>query len=290
MSAGEGLDLPQVTSTANPRVKRAAALRRRRDRDTQDRYLVEGPRYVADLLDSGHLEEIYAVDAAARELQEGASRAGVELTVVTDEVLRRLADSATPQGVVAVARQRHHTLSDVTGRGFLVVLAEVSDPGNVGAIVRTSVAAGASGLVLTTGSADPWNPKAVRAAAGAVARLPVVVGPSPAEVVDACRSAGQRTVGLDADAGVTIGEPGLLSPPVAVIFGSEAHGLPPDLLATLDTTAAIPRYGPVESLNLAAAVAVTVYAAAAAARTEGAPVGMRAGDRRPPAPEAGGTR
>lgn len=270
MSAGDGLDLPRVSSTANPRVKRAAALHRRRDRDEQGRYLVEGPRYVADLLDAGVLEEIYAVDAAARELREGAARAGVELTVVTEEVLRRLADSVTPQGVVAVARRRRHGLADVIGRGFLVVLVEVSDPGNVGAIVRTSVAAGAAGLVLTAGSADPWNPKAVRAAAGVVARLPVVLGRSPVEVVDACRSAGQRTVGLDASGGVTIDEPGLLAPPVALVFGSEAHGLSAELLATLDATAAIPRHGPVESLNLAAAVAVAAYAAASAARTEGA--------------------
>lgn len=269
MSARGEVDLPRVTSTSNARVKRAAALQRRRERDAQGRYLVEGPRYVADLLDSGDLEEIFALEDVARELLE-ASPSGVDITVVTDEVLGRLADSVTPQGVVAVARQRRASLSEVVGHGFLIVVVEASDPGNVGAIVRTALAAGAAGLVLTAGSADPWNPKAVRASAGAVARLPVVVGPDPSAVLGACRSAAQRSVGLDASSGTTVDEPGLLSPPVALVFGSEAHGLAPDVLESLDLVAAIPRYGPVESLNLAAAVAVTAYAAAAAARAEGA--------------------
>lgn len=266
MNAPREVDLPRVTSTANARVKRAAALRRRRDRDAQGRYLVEGPRYVADLLDGGELEEIYALEAAAGELMEAASRSGVELIVVTDAVLARLADSVTPQGVVAVARQRRSSLAEVVGHGFLIVLVGASDPGNVGTIARTAVAAGAAGLVLTSGSADPWNPKAVRASAGAVARLAVVVGPPADEVLDACRSAGQRSVGLDAGSAATIDAPGLLSPPVALVFGSEAHGLGPGVLASLDATAAIPRYGPVESLNLAAAVAVTAFAAASAAQ------------------------
>lgn len=267
MSSRPDLDLPRVTSTANARVKQAASLARRRDRDAQGRYLVEGPRYVADLLGSGDLEEIYALEGTEGEkLLRGASRAGVEVAIVTDAVLRRLTDSVTPQGVVAVARQHRATLDQVVGARFLIVLVGASDPGNVGAIVRTAVASGAAGLVLTEGSADPWNPKAVRASAGSVARLPVVIGPSVTEVIETCRAKGQRTVGLDAGGSTLIDEPQLLAPPVALVFGSEAHGLDPDVLDGLDVVAAIPRYGPVESLNLAAAVAVTAYAAAAAAR------------------------
>lgn len=267
MSSRPDVDLPRVTSTANARVKQAASLARRRDRDAQGRYLVEGPRYVADLLGSGDLEEVYALEGTEGEaLLRAASRDGVEVAIVTDAVLRRLTDSVTPQGVVAVARQRRATLDQVVGAGFLIVLVGASDPGNVGAVVRTAVASGAAGLVLTEGSADPWNPKAVRASAGSVARLSVVIGPSVTEVIETCRVKGQRTIGLDAGGMTLIDEPELLAPPVALVFGSEAHGLHPDVLDGLDAVAAIPRYGPVESLNLAAAVAVTAYAAAAAAR------------------------
>lgn len=260
---------PDVHSTANRRVKDAAGLHRRKERDRQRRYLVEGPRSVADLLPTGALVEVFATTDAADELATPAERAGVELTTVSEEVLDKLADSVTPQGAVAVAEQRHVPLDAAVGTGVLVVLCGVSDPGNAGAIVRTATAAGAAGVVFTTGSVDPWNPKAVRASAGAVARIPLVVDVTADEVLDACHGRGQRTVALDTTGRRHIDEAGLLDPPVALLFGNEAHGLAAEVLDRVGATAQVPRYGPVESLNLAAAVAVTVYAAARSARRSG---------------------
>lgn len=181
-----------ITSTANPRVKAIAALARRKHRDAEGRYLVEGTRAVADLLDTGDVEEVLAVPDLDRALCERVEAAGVTLTTVTEAVLAKVADAATPQGVVAVVRQRRAALGDVVGRGFLVVLHEVADPGNAGTAIRTATAAGAAGVVLTAGSVDPWNPKAVRASAGTVARQAVVVGVGVAEVTAACRAAEQR--------------------------------------------------------------------------------------------------
>lgn len=260
------MTLPDIHSTANRRVKDAAGLHRRKERDRQQRFLVEGPRSVEDLLPTGVLVEVFATMDVADGLRSPAERAGVELTTVSQEVLDKLADSVTPQGVVAVAEQRHVTLDTVVGEDMLVVLCAVSDPGNAGAIVRTATAAGAAGIVFTAGSVDPWNPKAVRASAGAVARIPLAVDVAPDEVLDACDGRGQRTVALDATGSHDIDEVGLLDPPVALLFGNEAHGLPDQVLDRVGTTARVPRYGPVESLNLAAAVAVTVYAAARSAR------------------------
>lgn len=256
------MSAPDVRSTANRRIKDAAGLHRRKERDRQQRYLVEGPRFVADLLPTGALIEVFATVESAAELSADAASAGVGLTTVTDEVLQKLADSVTPQGVVAVARQRHVPLDAVVGSGMLVVLCGVSDPGNAGAIVRTATAAGADGVVFTTGSVDPWNPKAVRASAGAVARVPLVVDVDPLDVLRVCRQRDHRTVAMDAGAQRTIDEPGVLDPPVALVFGNEAHGLPADVRSRVDAACRVPRFGPVESLNLAAAVAVTVYAAA----------------------------
>jgi RNA methyltransferase, TrmH family len=253
-----------LTSVRNPRVVDAAGLLRRRNRDRSGRYLLEGPRYVADLIawDPALIDEVFVTPTAVAPLAAPAEAAGVRLTVVAEEVLARLADSATPQGVVAVVRQRRTPLQDVIGDGYLVVLVGVSDPGNAGAVVRTAVAAGSSGIVLTAGSVDPWNPKAVRASAGTIARLPLVVGVSVDEVIVACRDAGQRTVALDPAGPASIDDPAVIAPPVALLLGNEAHGLPPEVLRGVDAVAAVPRYGPVESLNLAAAAAVAVYAAA----------------------------
>lgn len=258
------MSAPDIHSTANRRIKDAAALHRRKERDRQQRYLIEGPRFVADLLASGVIVEVFATVEAAEQLRTAADPPGVELTTVSDEVLDKLADSVTPQGVVAVAEQRRVPIETVVGEGMLVVLCGVSDPGNAGAIVRTATAAGASAVVFTSGSVDPWNPKAVRASAGAVARMPLVVDVPVDAVLRACHERGQRTVALDAGADRDIDEPGLLTQPVALVFGNESHGLPREAAAKVDATVQVPRFGPVESLNLAAAVAVTVYAAARA--------------------------
>lgn len=254
-------------------MKAAAALHRRKERDRQDRYLLEGPRYVADVLSGApdDLVEIFASPAAAAPLSPQAAGAGVPLTVVDADVLERLAASATPQGVVAVVRRRASGLQRLVGRGHLVVLCGVADPGNAGTIVRTAAASGAAGVAFTTGSVDPWNPKAVRAAAGTLTRTQLAVDVAVDDVLAHCGSAGQRVVALDADARDPVWAPGVLAPPVALLFGNEAHGLPAGVLDDCDATAAVPRFAPVESLNLAAAAAITVYAAARASRSDDIP-------------------
>jgi TrmH family RNA methyltransferase len=249
---------PHLTSTQNDRVKAVAALQRKKAREEQDRYLVEGPNAVGEALVDGVVEDLYVTPDVADLYLE----VDVPVTVVAEHVMERLADSRTPQGVVAVARRVRASLADVVGRGFLVVLHEVSDPGNAGTIIRTADAAGAVGVVLTSGSVDPWNPKAVRATAGSLTHLPIVTDVTTEEVVAACREAGQRVVGLDAGGHVDIDDPDATAPPVALVFGAEAHGLPDAVLDRLDLVVAVPRYGRAESLNLAAAVAVTTFAVA----------------------------
>ncbi|MFN2555966.1 MAG: TrmH family RNA methyltransferase [Nitriliruptorales bacterium] len=265
-SGPELLDQPVVRSPRNPRVKAAASLASRRARDAEGRYLVEGPRFVSELLSTGDVEEVFALPHFAADLTDAVERAAARLTLVEAPVLRRLADSVSPQGVVAVARQRRGQLADVVGGGFLIVLCGAADPGNVGSAIRTATAAGASGVVLTSGSVDPWNPKAVRSSAGSVARLPLVVDVEVDQLLAACRSVGQRFLALDPSATGSIEVSGILQPPVALLFGNEAHGLPQSVVGTVEAVS-IPRYGPIESLNLGAAVAVAAYAAARAART-----------------------
>lgn len=247
-----------ITSVQNDRVKAVAGLHRRKQRDAEGRYLVEGPNAVGEALRDGVVEDLYVTP----ELADLYGDVDADVTVVAGHVLAKLADSRTPQGVVAVARKRPVGLEDVVGRGVLVVLHEVADPGNAGAIVRTADAAGAAGVVFTSGSVDPWNPKAVRASAGSLTHLPITVDVTTDEVVATCRRVGQRIVALDAGGATDVHDPAAMEPPVALVFGSEAHGLPDALLDAVDLVVAVPRYGRAESLNLAAAVAVTTYTAA----------------------------
>jgi RNA methyltransferase, TrmH family len=247
-----------ITSVRNDRVKAVAALHRKKERDATGLYLVEGPNAVGEALVDGAVEDVYVTD----DLADRYLDLEVGVTVVAEHVMEKLSDARSPQGVVAVARRRAAPLEDVLGHGFVVVLHEVADPGNAGAIIRTADAAGAAGVVLSTGSVDPWNPKAVRAAAGSLTHLDLVVDVDTEDVIDACRAVGQRIIGLDAGGHVDVDDPDATAPPVALVFGAEAHGLPDRILDRLDLVVAVPRYGRAESLNLAAAVAVTTFAVA----------------------------
>jgi RNA methyltransferase, TrmH family len=252
-----------ITSVRNDRVRAAAALARRKERRARGRHLVEGPNAVTEALAAGVVEEVFVTAEAASHLDRAGDR---RIRVVAEHVLERLADAATPQGIVAVARTPVVPLEQVVGEGLLVVLHEVADPGNAGTIVRTADAVGAAAVVATAGSVDLFSPKAIRAAAGSTYHLPLVVEAGLAEVARACRAVGQPLLGLDAAGDVPVFDLETRPAPLTLVLGNEAHGLPAAAVSLLDGTVAIPRWGRAESLNVAAAAAVALYAAARGTR------------------------
>jgi TrmH family RNA methyltransferase len=193
-----------------------------------------------------------------------------------------LAQTITPQGVLAVCRYVDIPLAHLIAAAprLVAILASVRDPGNAGTVLRTADAAGADGVIFSDASVDPYNSKCVRATAGSIFHLPLVADAPVAEAVNAMRAAGLRIVAADGRAGRSLdealpgglGEPGgPLDPPTAWLFGNEAWGLPADVLALADDVVAVPIYGKAESLNLAAAAAVCLYASAHASRASRAP-------------------
>lgn len=252
-----------LTSTSNPRVRELSRLARARVRREVGRHLVEGPNAVREALAAGVVDELFFTDTSALDtVLPGAPRPEVVTTKVSAQVLERLSDAVTPQGVVAVARTRTVNLDQLVGRGLLLVLHEVADPGNAGTIVRTADAAGARGVILTEGSVDVFAPKVVRAAAGSTYHLPIVVGVTLAQVAAAVRETGQRMVGLDAAGAGGLDDLERDASPLALVAGNEAHGLSDRDREHLDEVVAVPIYGRAESLNVAAAAAVALYAAA----------------------------
>lgn len=181
---------------------------------------------------------------------------------VPDHVLAHLADARTPQGVVAVVRTPAAALEVVTGTRLVVVLDGVSDPGNVGTVLRTADAAGADAVVVLAGCADPFGPKAVRAAVGSSYHLPIVTEVTLPQAAAALRAAGHRLLGLDAGGDRTVHDLTADDAPLSLVLGSEAHGL--SAPGDLDGTLAVPISPRAESLNAAAAAAVAVFAASAA--------------------------
>jgi TrmH family RNA methyltransferase len=262
-----------ITSPQNARVADARKLRQRRQRAAADAFLVEGPHATAEALGAGAftVRELFITPVAAdRELDllRTAAAADVTVTLVADRVLAVLADTVTPQGVVAVVGATGQRLDDVLRRRprHVVVLVEVADPGNVGTVIRTADAAGADAVVLTRGSVDPYGGKCVRASAGSLFHLPVVTGVPVDHALSALREAGLQVLATTTD-GTAIDDVADLDRPTAWLFGNEAHGLPAETADRADQRVRVPIHGRAESLNLAAAAAVCLYATASAQRS-----------------------
>ncbi len=191
----------------------------------------------------------------------GSLWAGLPLHEVTDEVLAKVSSLKTPPGVIAVfERPRFGDEAFFAGEGaFVLVAAGVRDPGNMGALVRVAEAAGANGVLVLEGSADPFRDKALRGASGSTFRLPVRTGLAPAELLALLRARGGTLLGLDAHEGEDLFEADLGPAPRAYLLGSEGAGLPPELAAQLDRKLRIPMAPSVESLNVSVAAGIVLF-------------------------------
>lgn len=258
------------------RVKEARKLSRRPARAERRLFLADGPQAVEGaldtVLDSGAscVVEVFAsstADFAA--LREAATAAGVAWTLVDERAMASLSSSVTPAGVVAVCHFLDRTTAELveTSPSLLVICADVRDPGNAGTVIRTADAVAADGVILAGHSVDPYNPKTVRASVGSLFHLPHALAPDTAAGVAAARAAGLVVLAADGAGEVDLFDADeLLCGPVAWLLGNEAWGLPRETAALAHHRVRIPIPGRAESLNLATAAAVCLYATARARR------------------------
>lgn len=256
---------PGELTVRSGRVKHARRLATRAFRAKTGEFLAEGPQAVREALAEGAAIEVFATAEATDRHPELRSRAP-QWHVVTDDVVEAIADSVTPQGLVARCASALGTLHDVPADARLVVVcAEIRDPGNLGAVIRCADAAGADAVVVAGDSVDPLNSKVVRATAGSLFHLPVAVEEDAAAAVATLRERGLQVLAADGAGDTGLFDAGLdLARPTAWLMGNEAHGLPADLAADADRVVAVPIRGRAESLNLATAAAVCLYASARA--------------------------
>jgi RNA methyltransferase, TrmH family len=265
-------DAPLLSATSG-RVRTARRLARRAVRARTGLFLAEGRQVVREALaEPGRVREVFATAGAHGDLAEVARDRDVPWLLVDAPAMAALSDTVTPQGVVAVCHRVDVPLADLVGlRPRLVaVCVDVRDPGNAGTVIRCADAAGADGVVLAGDSVDVHNAKVVRASVGSVFHLPVVVHHDVAEVVRALRGTGVQVLAADGGADLDLDEAidvGLLDGPTAWLFGNEAHGLDVATCRAADHVVRIPLHGRAESLNLASAAAVCLYASARTHRT-----------------------
>jgi TrmH family RNA methyltransferase len=262
---------PGLLTAQSVRIKQARRLATRAFRRKTGRFLVEGPQAVREALEHRELVvEVYAeTEIATRhsDLHDLAVAADVPWFEVNRAAIEALSETVTSQGVVAVC-----TLVDVPLQpaGKLVAAGyQVRDPGNAGTLIRTADAAGADAVVLSAESVDPHNPKAVRASVGSIFHLPITTDVDIHEAAKTWREHGLQILAADGYGSTDLDtciDDGTLAKPTVWLFGNEAHGLPDGIDAIVDHSVRVPIYGRAESLNLATAAAVCLYASARAQR------------------------
>jgi TrmH family RNA methyltransferase len=263
-----------IDNPRSPRVRAVAKLAKRDARSQTGLFLLEGPQAVTEALSFRPelVVELFATPTALErytELAQAALDAGVDIEFVTEDVLSAMADTVTPQGLVAVCRQFPTSVKDIFGSGddaptLVAILEEVRDPGNAGTIIRAADAAGADAVIMTGRSVDLYNPKVVRATTGSLFHVPVAVGVDLAGVLRRCAEAGLQVLAADVKGGdlLEARNEGILKDPTAWLFGNEARGLTDENLALADRAVVVPIYGHAESMNLATAASVCLYESA----------------------------
>jgi TrmH family RNA methyltransferase len=264
-----------ITSVRSTRVVAARRLASRAFRARQRLFLAEGPQAVREAAaEKGLLSELFATAEAAERhpgILEAAHAGGATVTLATDEVVDSLGDTVAGQGIVGVCRFLDQPLAAVLERPakLIVLLAHIRDPGNAGSVLRAADAAGADAVLFSGESVDVYNPKVVRTSVGSLFHLPVVTGVDLPEAAAALKQRGLRVLAADGSGPADLddeADSGALASPTCWMFGNEAWGLPEPVRALADETVRVPIHGRAESLNLATAAAVCLYASARAQR------------------------
>lgn len=255
----------------SPRVRAVAKLTKRSARTETGLFLLEGPQAVREALAyrPDAIAELFATPSGWEkhpDLRAAAAEHGVDVEYVSEYVLSAMADTVTPQGIIAVVRQTPTSVKEIFAASprLIAICEEVRDPGNLGTIIRAADAAGADAVVLTGRTVDPYNPKVVRATTGSLFHLPVSVGADLEDVVQRAHAEGLAVLAADVkgDDLLQARADGVLARPTAWLFGNEAHGLEDAALALADHVLKLPIFGRAESLNLATAASVCLYESA----------------------------
>ncbi|MFV0495576.1 TrmH family RNA methyltransferase [Mycobacterium sp.] len=262
--------MPETALTErSARVAAAVKLQRPVGRRRAHRFLAEGPNLVFAAAERGLVREVFASEDAAARHDGVLSGLRAPVHLVTPRAAKALSDTVTPAGLVAVCDLPAPDLGVVLDGApeLMAVAVDIGEPGNAGTLIRIADAMGAAAVVLAGNSVDPYNGKCLRASAGSIFAVPVVVAADTPGVLGRLRAAGLRLLATTVDGEVALDDAGpLLTGPAAWLFGPESHGLPAGIAGAADHRVRIPMAGGAESLNVAAAAAICLYESARAIR------------------------
>ncbi|WP_263357490.1 TrmH family RNA methyltransferase [Acidicapsa ligni] len=251
-----------VQSKQNTRVKELRSALLRPARTDAEAVAIEGVNLLAEAIRSNiAIETIFIAQGHEALLDELEIAGSIEILALPAEVLASAVSTETPQPIAALVRRPTWNWQQLlTPRALLIVLAGVQDPGNLGTILRSAEAFGATGAISLPGTVSHWNAKAVRASAGSVFRLPLLTAPL-GEYLAKMRQSNVQTFAAMAHQATPLDQADLTGP-IAFLIGSEGNGLSAEIAAEADARITIPCPGPVESLNAAVAASILLYEAA----------------------------
>ena len=252
-----------ITSTSNEQIKKLIQLKEKsKVRKTTGTFTVEGKKMFVEI-PAEDLVSVYVSETFLKENGELVKEKKYQ--IVSDQVFKKISDTVTPQGIVAVVKQKSYSIDYIIEKrnkekSCIVVLDRLQDPGNMGTIVRTGEAAGISGIIMSKDSADIYNPKVIRSTMGSIFRVPFAIVDDLAAAVDTLKDNGITTYAAHLKG--ELYNSGSLTKDCALLIGNEARGLSEEISAKADKPIKIPMHGKVESLNAAVATAILMYEAA----------------------------
>lgn len=254
-----------LTSLQNPLVKHVYSLQRRKEREESGEFVVEGRRFVEEAIKRGaKVSQIfYCPELARQEWQDifvKAREQGILIEKVDQRVLRKMSSTEQPQGILAVVKQPDFTWEDIEAgpKTVLLIVDGVQDPGNLGTILRTALAAGIRQVCLTVGTVDLYNSKVLRSTMGAIFSLAVLKERQQAEIIKYCQEHSLELAMADTK-GELIYKPGVLQLPLALVIGNEGNGPSEEFAQYIKRRVTIPMNYEVESLNAAMATGILLY-------------------------------
>lgn len=258
-----------ITSKSNPKVKEIRLLHQAKYRQAYQEYLAEGvkltcealrdPKEITKIVYSPHLEKNLRGAELLSQLREKVS--GAEWLYVSDEVLDKLSTTQTHQGIMVILKIKKWTWEELfKRRGLILLLYQIQDPGNLGTIFRVAEAGGVAGLVLSSKTVDPFNPKTVRSSMGSIFRLPFLLIQDIEKAITKLHIHHYKIWATSVAGGTCFWEVDF-SKPTAVIFGQEGGGLPENIIKAAEGSLTIPLESEVESLNVAMAAGIVIFEA-----------------------------
>ncbi len=262
------MEFPRITSAANPRIKETVRLRERKHAEGKNLIVIEGMRIIETAIEAGaNIRDVFFTDhlgarKEGRAILRTLAKKGADIFATTEHLLSKITDTETPQGIAAVVYYEVSSLDSlpVIQNPLYAVADGVREPGNLGTIVRISDAAGADAVILLEETCDVLNSKAIRATAGSLFHIPIVLARTET-FVKWLQSRGIMLTEASTGAVVSVFD-AKLDGPVALAFGNEARGVSSVIRKAAALSLKIPIYGKAESINVALAAAVCIYEAA----------------------------